>query len=747
MIGKEIGNGRSFVGLVNYLENGKRGEKKDRVLWFESENLDGASMKEAAMIMRDAANENSRVSAPVYHFSINWHPEESDRVDQALAMDVTRSAMADLGLEDHQSLIVAHKDTKHFHVHVVANRIHPETGRAWTGSYSKMKLEQALARLSLEHGFEIVPGHHNALDLGIEPPAAENTQSTGAIRYEDRTESPSFDTTVRVELPEVFEKAETWQDLQTSLQERGYGLEAKGRGLVVTGQDGEYAKASAIGREFSRASLEQRFGAPFPVPEGKGAPTVEKPAPGPGLPNEQKTLTKYLKEAESWREYAEIAESFGYRAKAKGRGLVLEKAGDQVKSSELDRSLGRGRLEERFGQTFPDFEATDDRAIAQRELDQARGIEKAMTALENYERAEEYAIDLFIARQEVLARTDQSFEMVQRAKETRQEIERIAGDVYQRPDAAMREFDAKFRQLGTQKTVELLSEKPQAFGRTKGRGVLGFGGDEFKRGMAGLRHAGRQYIEARSALAENRQVIDADLKERFDKPTLAALEKAQKALKEMDRGRLVRDVLTAAEAVKTNELKDLPFRTRLRASVVFDKIGDLRGEEQDRKKARGDGIKVGKEFRRWPSMPLGATPSEARAFEATERYAKARHVLRNAAPWRAAQTRVSREMVSELREAAQGLVNEGRAAGRYHSRFGVDKRTLQADTFAGVPQAAARRNEQMSSFLKAKSPKIRLRFTTILRMLGVPIPRIPIPRPPRMSVKSRGRSMIREMNR
>ena len=46
-----------------------------------------------------------------------------------------------LGLEGHEALIVAHEDTRHPHVHVIANRVDPETGKA-------ARLDNSMLRLS-----------------------------------------------------------------------------------------------------------------------------------------------------------------------------------------------------------------------------------------------------------------------------------------------------------------------------------------------------------------------------------------------------------------------------------------------------------------------------------------------------------------------------------------------------------------------------------------------------------------------
>ena len=57
-----------------------------------------------------------------------------------------------LGLEGHEALIVAHDDTRHPHVHVVANRVDPETGKAAKLGNSKLRLSRCAEGYEREQG-------------------------------------------------------------------------------------------------------------------------------------------------------------------------------------------------------------------------------------------------------------------------------------------------------------------------------------------------------------------------------------------------------------------------------------------------------------------------------------------------------------------------------------------------------------------------------------------------------------------
>ena len=57
-----------------------------------------------------------------------------------------------LGLEGHEALIVAHDDTRHPHVHVIANRVDPETGKAAKLGNSKLRLSRWAEGYEREQG-------------------------------------------------------------------------------------------------------------------------------------------------------------------------------------------------------------------------------------------------------------------------------------------------------------------------------------------------------------------------------------------------------------------------------------------------------------------------------------------------------------------------------------------------------------------------------------------------------------------
>jgi hypothetical protein len=132
VIARVLALGRSFKKLVSYLKTGKDGRQlqRDRVEWVEFRNLPTRNPDTAACMMAATASESvSGTQTAVYHFSISC--DAGDPVDGGMLRRVAARTIRDLGLEEHQVLIFAHKDRSHPHLHFVVNRVHPERGTLW----------------------------------------------------------------------------------------------------------------------------------------------------------------------------------------------------------------------------------------------------------------------------------------------------------------------------------------------------------------------------------------------------------------------------------------------------------------------------------------------------------------------------------------------------------------------------------------------------------------------------------------
>jgi MobA/VirD2-like, nuclease domain/TraI-like middle domain len=253
------GTGSGFSGLARYLLHGKDGQDPDRVEWVSLRNLATDDPELVAAEMRATAAQAPRVEKPVYHLSISAPREETLSREQW--EEVADRVLKDLGLEEHQVMLVAHQDREHEHVHLVVNRVHPERLRAWDNSHDYRRIERSLRRIERERGLREVPGHHYRLP-GQAPPGRSEGWTSGERRLAERTGREPWIEELRREVSGEFRAAGSWAELEHRLDQRGLRIEARGRGLVVT--DGErQVKASRIARSASREKLERRFGQGF----------------------------------------------------------------------------------------------------------------------------------------------------------------------------------------------------------------------------------------------------------------------------------------------------------------------------------------------------------------------------------------------------------------------------------------------------------------------------------------------------
>ena len=285
MIGK-VTHGRGFGGLLSYLLHGTDGHQQDRVAWAEVRNLVLEDLELAPSVMHAAASQSVRVEKPVYHLTISLDPQETLSPDEM--RKVVDRTLSDLGLEDHQAVLVAHDDRKHQHVHVMINRVHPETGLAWHTGHDYARIEKSLRGQERELGLREVKGRHFALEgqerhQGVEP-------SSGDRRQRERTGERPFGEHVRAVARRDLLEAPTWESLHQRLDELGLRLEKRGRGLVVTNGE-QRAKASFVDRKTSLAGLERRLGTWQPSGRDFPAGKPRRLEPGREAPSDLSTAS------------------------------------------------------------------------------------------------------------------------------------------------------------------------------------------------------------------------------------------------------------------------------------------------------------------------------------------------------------------------------------------------------------------------------------------------------------------------
>jgi hypothetical protein len=250
-------SGRRFGPLADYLVHGRSGIETERVAWIASRNLGTDEPELAAALMQATARQSAMVQVPVYHLTISFDHRDQVSPDQMQA--IADKVLQDLGLAQYQTLMVSHRDRAHAHLHVMVNRIHPETGVAWERWQDRPIIERALREQERAFGLREVPGRLHEIDGRG---ADDRALTADAPRQSERDDNGAFRDRVRGLLPEA-RATRSWEELEARLAAHGLRVEGKGQGLVVT--DGAHeVKASRVARDFSLRRLEDRFGAPYP---------------------------------------------------------------------------------------------------------------------------------------------------------------------------------------------------------------------------------------------------------------------------------------------------------------------------------------------------------------------------------------------------------------------------------------------------------------------------------------------------
>lgn len=245
MIGKS-GTGASFQGLANYLE----GENK--MEWKEVRNLAGEHKAHYVRMMGDTAG-LSRAEKPVYHLSVSYAPADNPPRQQ-MAADADR-LLGELGLAEHQAVIVSHREEHYKHMHLMVNRVDPVTGKAWNPWGDKRKCKDILRRIKADRGYHITSEKNWGNGQGLSRAEYKQLEQHGIEKMPLKAKAEFY------ELDTLFEEASGWDEVRAGLGEHGLEVRRKGRGGVIAEPaTGTTLKLSRVGRAYSLGRLEARFG-------------------------------------------------------------------------------------------------------------------------------------------------------------------------------------------------------------------------------------------------------------------------------------------------------------------------------------------------------------------------------------------------------------------------------------------------------------------------------------------------------
>ena len=153
MVPKIAKRGASFRGAAAYYLHDKGADTNRRVAFCQTENLAVAdpelawrmmafTARNAGILKHDAgvAATGRKMEKPVYTLSLSWSPEENPGRDEMIA--AAHSALKAIGLSKCQTLLVAHNDQPHPHIHAIVNLVDPDTGKVRDPGLDRRKLSR-----------------------------------------------------------------------------------------------------------------------------------------------------------------------------------------------------------------------------------------------------------------------------------------------------------------------------------------------------------------------------------------------------------------------------------------------------------------------------------------------------------------------------------------------------------------------------------------------------------------------------
>jgi hypothetical protein len=101
------------------------------------------------------AGKTRKLDNDCLHASLSWG--DGQKPDRAEMIEAAQSFLKAIGLEKARAVFIAHDDTDHAHLHIVASRIDPETRRSLRMDYDKIEGQKWAVKWEKEHGQERNP--------------------------------------------------------------------------------------------------------------------------------------------------------------------------------------------------------------------------------------------------------------------------------------------------------------------------------------------------------------------------------------------------------------------------------------------------------------------------------------------------------------------------------------------------------------------------------------------------------------
>lgn len=354
MIGKKIPNPDHSAskavrveGLVSYVLAPESESSTEKCIYVGARGFLTTTAAGQTGEMVALAEDAVRTRDPIEHYVISWREGEQPSPEQIEeAVDIL---IDEMGLQNHQVIYGLHADTDNVHLHVVVNRVDPDSGRVKkiNRGFDVKALHRAVWRIERAQSWMVDDNPNlredaegNVVWVKSEDVARPQQPQQRQLDAERRTGVKSAERTATETARPVIGEARTWPELHGALAALGMRYEKVRNGAVVF-VGTVPVKASRVSRQATLRSLESRLGRYQPAD-----PSLE-PVIRP------KDAAPLIAAASSWSELHANLEAQGMRYDRIGSGARVIAGNAQVKASEVGREASLGRLEKRLGPYQP----------------------------------------------------------------------------------------------------------------------------------------------------------------------------------------------------------------------------------------------------------------------------------------------------------------------------------------------------------------------------------------------------------
>jgi hypothetical protein len=261
---------------------------------FYSDSLQGQRAEMIAL-----ATEATRSKDPVDHWLMSW--KEGEQPTHAQCNEAIEILKRHLGMSsDHLVSYALHRNTENYHLHVVLNRVDPNTMRVTDKGWCIDRAHKAIAAIVHAQGWEQEDNARYIANSSGEVTLARITRErqphSKARDHENATGEKSCQRIAIERAAPILASAKSWEQAHKDLRRAGMRYELRGSGALLWVND-QPVKASVIGREFSRKRMEELLGV-F-QPDTGGVATKQPPRQAESI---------HRDDSGRWAEYRKVLE-------------------------------------------------------------------------------------------------------------------------------------------------------------------------------------------------------------------------------------------------------------------------------------------------------------------------------------------------------------------------------------------------------------------------------------------------------